>query len=81
MKTPVASSGDIVTLNLLGGQALVVHDTLAGSPTIEPLPFRALDPPVMAVDIGPNTSPLYGQESKYVRRIRGSEVCMSRTTS
>lgn len=66
IKVPIASSGDIVTLRLTGNQIPAVYDTIAASLTAELLPFRQIDPPVLSVDVGPNTSPLKGQDGKTV---------------
>lgn len=69
VKTSLASSGDIVTLQLQGNNIPGAYATLAATPSTEPLPVRRIDPPVVSVDVGPNTSPLQGQDGKYVREL------------
>lgn len=58
----IASPGDIVTLQLSSSTVPAVYDTIAGSSAVPLLPFRAIDPPMIGIDVRPNTSPYHGED-------------------
>ncbi len=55
-----AAAGDIVAV--AGLQAATVADTLAAPEVARPLPARPIDPPVLALTLSVNDSPLAGQD-------------------
>lgn len=67
-KTPaaIASPGDIVTLQLGNNVVPVVYDSIVGSSSVPLLPFRAIDPPLIGIDVRPNTSPYQGEDGTKV---------------
>ena len=64
-KEPVdeASAGDIVALT--GISAASIGDTIATGDSPEALPTIELEAPTLSIYIGPNTSPLKGQEGEF----------------
>lgn len=58
-----ASAGDIVALS--GIQQANIGDTIATGEQPEALPTIELEPPTLSIYIGPNTSPLKGQEGEF----------------
>jgi len=69
MAVPVAGAGDIVSIT--GDKSATVPsvtDTLCSpdhATEIQPLPSRAIDPPVVFVEVSVNTSPLQGQDGQF----------------
>lgn len=65
-----ALAGDIVSI--AGMPNIMVGDTVAESPEIEPLPTIAIDPPTLTMEFMVNNSPFAGREGDYVtsRQIR-----------
>jgi GTP-binding protein len=66
----VGGAGDIVGIS--GFEDLDIGMTLAGSADAEPLPFVAIDPPTIEMQISVNDSPYAGREGEHVtsRKIR-----------
>lgn len=58
-----ASAGDIVALT--GIESANIGDTIATGDHPEALPTIELEPPTLSIYIGPNTSPLKGQEGDF----------------
>ncbi len=58
-----ASAGDIVAIS--GIQQASIGDTIATGDTPEALPTIELEAPTLSIYIGPNTSPLKGQEGEF----------------
>lgn len=58
-----AEAGDIVALTGVG--AANIGDTIATGDAPEALPTIELEPPTLSIYIGPNTSPLKGQEGEF----------------
>lgn len=58
-----AEAGDIVALT--GLAAASIGDTIATGAEPEALPTISLEPPTLSIYIGPNTSPLKGQEGEF----------------
>ena len=58
-----ASAGDIVALT--GVSVANIGDTIATGENLEALPTIELEPPTLSIYIGPNTSPLKGQEGEF----------------
>lgn len=58
-----ASAGDIVALT--GIESANIGDTIATGDHSEALPTIELEPPTLSIYIGPNTSPLKGQEGDF----------------
>ena len=58
-----ATAGDIVALS--GIQQANIGDTIATGDQPEALPTIELEPPTLSIYIGPNTSPLKGQEGEF----------------
>lgn len=58
-----ATAGDIVALT--GLAAANIGDTIATGDQPEALPTIELEPPTLSIYIGPNTSPLKGQEGEF----------------
>jgi GTP-binding protein len=59
-----ASAGDIV--GITGIEDIFLGETLADSPVRERLPFVAIDPPTIQMQILVNDSPLAGREGKFL---------------
>ncbi len=66
----VGGAGDIIGLS--GFEDLDIGQTLAGSADAEPLPFVAIDPPTIEMQISVNDGPFAGREGEHVtsRKIR-----------
>ncbi|MBR3257258.1 translational GTPase TypA [Candidatus Saccharibacteria bacterium] len=62
-ETPEAFAGDIVALT--GIPKANIGDTIASGDNPEALPTIELEPPTLSIYIGPNTSPLKGQEGEF----------------
>ncbi len=62
-ETPEATAGDIVAIT--GVSAANIGDTVATGDNPEALPTIELEPPTLSIYIGPNTSPLKGQEGEF----------------
>lgn len=62
-EVPEAEAGDIVALTGVG--AANIGDTIATGDEPEALPTIELEPPTLSIYIGPNTSPLKGQEGEF----------------
>lgn len=62
-ETTVANTGDIVAIT--GLAAANIGDTIATGEAPEALPTIELEPPTLSIYIGPNTSPLKGQEGEF----------------
>lgn len=58
-----ATAGDIVAIS--GVQQANIGDTIATGEQPEALPTIELEPPTLSIYIGPNTSPLKGQEGEF----------------
>lgn len=58
-----ATAGDIIALTGLAGAN--IGDTIATGDQPEALPTIELEPPTLSIYIGPNTSPLKGQEGEF----------------
>lgn len=58
-----AEAGDIVSITGVG--AANIGDTIASGDQPEALPTIELEPPTLSIYIGPNTSPLKGQEGEF----------------
>ena len=58
-----ATAGDIVAIS--GIAQANIGDTIATGDTPEALPTIELEPPTLSIYIGPNTSPLKGQEGEF----------------
>ncbi len=58
-----ASAGDIVAIS--GVAQASIGDTIATGDSPEPLPTIELEAPTLSIYIGPNTSPLKGQEGEF----------------
>lgn len=58
-----ATAGDIVAVT--GVATANIGDTIATGETPEALPTIELEPPTLSIYIGPNTSPLKGQEGEF----------------
>ncbi|MBX2823641.1 MAG: translational GTPase TypA [Gammaproteobacteria bacterium] len=59
-----ASAGDIVATT--GIDKLHISDTLCDPTAVEPLPALTVDEPTISMSFQPNSSPLAGQEGKFV---------------
>lgn len=62
-EVPEATAGDIVAVS--GVAQANIGDTIATGETPEALPTIELEPPTLSIYIGPNTSPLKGQEGEF----------------
>ncbi len=62
-EVPEATAGDIVAIS--GIAQANIGDTIATGDTPEALPTIELEPPTLSIYIGPNTSPLKGQEGEF----------------
>lgn len=62
-ETDQAEAGDIVAV--CGVAAASIGDTIATGEKPEALPTIELEPPTLSIYIGPNTSPLKGQEGEF----------------
>ncbi len=62
-EVPEATAGDIVAVS--GIAQANIGDTIATGETPEALPTIELEPPTLSIYIGPNTSPLKGQEGEF----------------
>lgn len=62
-EVPEASAGDIVAIS--GIAQANIGDTIATGENPEALPTIELEPPTLSIYIGPNTSPLKGQEGEF----------------
>lgn len=62
-EVPEASAGDIVAIS--GVAQANIGDTIATGENPEALPTIELEPPTLSIYIGPNTSPLKGQEGEF----------------
>lgn len=62
-ETDKAEAGDIVAV--CGAAAASIGDTIATGENPEALPTIELEPPTLSIYIGPNTSPLKGQEGEF----------------
>ncbi len=62
-EVPEATAGDIVAVS--GIARANIGDTIATGETPEALPTIELEPPTLSIYIGPNTSPLKGQEGEF----------------
>ena len=62
-ETEKAEAGDIVAIS--GIAQANIGDTIATGETPEALPTIELEPPTLSIYIGPNTSPLKGQEGEF----------------
>lgn len=62
-ETDQAEAGDIVAV--CGVAAASIGDTIATGENPEALPTIELEPPTLSIYIGPNTSPLKGQEGEF----------------
>lgn len=62
-EVPEASAGDIVAIS--GIQQASIGDTIATGDNPEALPTIELESPTLSIYIGPNTSPLKGQEGEF----------------
>jgi len=58
-----AESGEIISIT--GVRNAGIGDTIADSSSPEALPTIKIDEPTLSISIGPNTSPLMGQEGKF----------------
>ncbi len=65
-----ATAGDIVAFS--GVEAPAISDSLCDPEHVEPLPGLSVDEPTISMTFEPNTSPLAGQDGKYVtsRQVR-----------
>ncbi len=65
-----AMAGDIVAFS--GIEAPAISDSLCDPEHVEPLPALSVDEPTISMTFEPNTSPLAGQDGKYVtsRQVR-----------
>ena len=60
-----ASVGDVVSVSLTKGQVVPnVTDTLSGNEDVPPIPSIPIDPPVLALRVTANDSPLAGSDGK-----------------
>ena len=59
-----AECGDICAI--AGNPELNVGDTIASDPSVEPLPPLRIDEPTLQMEFGTNSSPLRGQDGKFV---------------
>jgi GTP-binding protein len=59
------AAGDIVTMVLVGQQPRWT-DTVVTHPDLAPIPCKAIDPPVIAVTVSVNRSPLAGKDGKFI---------------
>ncbi len=64
VETEVGEAGDII--GITGIKNAEIGDSLCDPAHIEALPKIKLEEPTLAITIGPNTSPLMGQEGKFV---------------
>lgn len=62
-EVPEATAGDIVAVS--GIAQANIGDTIATGDAPEALPTIELEPPTLSIYIGPNTSPLKGQEGEF----------------
>lgn len=62
-EVPEAAAGDIVAIT--GVAQANIGDTIATGENPEALPTIELEPPTLSIYIGPNTSPLKGQEGEF----------------
>ena len=62
-EVPEAEAGDIVAVS--GVQQANIGDTIATGDSPEALPVIELEAPTLSIYIGPNTSPLKGQEGEF----------------
>lgn len=62
-ETDSATAGDIIALT--GLSSANIGDTIATGDNPEALPTIELEPPTLSIYIGPNTSPLKGQEGEF----------------
>lgn len=62
-ETDSATAGDIIALT--GLSSANIGDTVATGDNPEALPTIELEPPTLSIYIGPNTSPLKGQEGEF----------------
>lgn len=58
-----ASAGDIVAL--VGVNKASIGDTIAGKALPEALPTISIEPPILSMYLGPNTSPMKGREGEF----------------
>ena len=59
-----ADCGDICAI--AGNPELNVGDTIGADPSVEPLPSLRIDEPTLQMEFGTNSSPLRGQDGKFV---------------
>ena len=59
-----AECGDICAI--AGNPELNVGDTIGADPSVEPLPSLRIDEPTLQMEFGTNSSPLRGQDGKFV---------------
>ena len=59
-----AECGDICAI--AGNPVLNVGDTIGADPSVEPLPPLRIDEPTLQMEFGTNSSPLRGQDGKFV---------------
>ncbi len=64
VETEIGEAGDII--GITGIKNAEIGDSLCDPAHIEALPKIKLEEPTLAITIGPNTSPLMGQEGKFV---------------
>jgi len=63
-KTDVAGAGDIVSISVLGAVPKAT-DCISTQEQFDVIPARLIDPPVICVEVSPNTSPLAGQDGTF----------------
>jgi GTP-binding protein len=74
-----ASAGDIVAFS--GLEAPKISDTLCDPATVEALPALVVDEPTISMTFETNTSPLFGQEGKFVTSRQVRERLLRETLS
>eukprot|EP00921_Rhytidocystis_pertsovi_P007465 GHVQ01012405.1.p1 GENE.GHVQ01012405.1~~GHVQ01012405.1.p1 ORF type:complete len:732 (+),score=52.89 GHVQ01012405.1:5145-7340(+) len=65
-KVDCVAAGDIASLSFTSSVPVNATDTIALDQSVVPLPSRPIDPPVIVIVIGANTSPVAGQEGNQV---------------
>jgi GTP-binding protein len=64
VESEIGNAGDIIAIT--GIKNAEIGDTLCDPSNIQALPRIKLEEPTLAITVGPNTSPLMGQEGKFV---------------
>eukprot|EP00922_Rhytidocystis_sp_ex-Travisia-forbesii_P017641 GHVS01026301.1.p1 GENE.GHVS01026301.1~~GHVS01026301.1.p1 ORF type:complete len:781 (+),score=139.20 GHVS01026301.1:107-2449(+) len=65
-KVDVVAAGDIAAISFTTNVAVNATDTISLDAAAEPIESRPIDPPVIVIEIGPNTSPVAGADGSLI---------------